>query len=72
MNYLMLLKSLSSIAKPLTELSNRDGGGGGMGGHGTMDVPPFWPPVFDILGIELDLFGVLFLIHQHQNDLLGY
>ena len=29
-------------------------------------------PLFDILGIELDLFGVLFLIHQHQNDLLGY
>ena len=66
----MLLKSLSSIAKPLTELPNW--GGGGVGGHGTMDVPPFWPPVFDILGIELDLFGVLFLIHRHQNDLLGY
>ena len=29
-------------------------------------------PFFDILGIELDLFGVLFLIHQYQNDLLGY
>ena len=28
-------------------------------------------PFFDILGIELDLFGVLFLIHWHQNDLLG-
>ena len=27
---------------------------------------------FDILRIELDLFGVFFLIHQHQNDLLGY
>ena len=29
-------------------------------------------PFFDILRIELDLFGVFFLIHQHQNDLLGY
>ena len=28
-------------------------------------------PFFDILGIERDLFGVLFLIHWHQNDLLG-
>ena len=38
---------------------------------GDMDVPPFWPPFFDILGIELDLYGVLFLIHWHQNDRLG-
>ena len=29
-------------------------------------------PFFDILRLELDLFGVFFLIHQHQNDLLGY
>ena len=29
-------------------------------------------PFFDILGIEHDLLGVIFLIHQHQNDLLGY
>ena len=28
-------------------------------------------PFFDILGIEQDVLGVLFLIHQHQNDLLG-
>ena len=28
-------------------------------------------PFFDIMGIELDLFWVLFLIHWHQNDLLG-
>ena len=26
-------------------------------------------PLFHILGSELDLFGVLFLIHWHQNDL---
>ena len=37
---------------------------------GDMDVPTFWP-FFDILGIEHDLFGVLLLIHQHQNDILG-
>ena len=29
-------------------------------------------PFFDIVGIEFDLFGVLFLIHQYQNDHLGY
>ena len=29
-------------------------------------------PFFDILGIELDLFGILFFTHQHQNNLLGY
>ena len=28
-------------------------------------------PIFDILGIEHDPFGVLFLIHRHQNNLLG-
>ena len=29
-------------------------------------------PFFDILRIEHDLFGVLFLIHQQQSYLLGY
>ena len=48
-------------------------GGGGyslyVGWYGCASV---LTPFFDIFGIEIDLFGVLFVIHQHQNDLLGY
>ena len=52
----------------------REGGGGGgysfyVGWYGCVAVLILF---FYILGIELDLLGVLFLIHLHQNYLFGY
>ena len=36
-------------------------------------APPALTPIFDLQRIENDLLGILFLIHQHQNDLFfGY
>ena len=34
-------------------------------------VPPFWPPFFDLLMIEHNLFGVLFLITNIETTFLG-
>ena len=35
-------------------------------------VPRFWPPFFTLAGSSTIFLGYFFLIHQHQNDLLGY
>ena len=51
-------------------------GGGGGGGYSLCDgwyiCAAVLTPFFHFGRIEHDLFGVFFLIHQHQNDLLGY
>ena len=52
---------------------NRSGSRGGYSLYvGLYGCAAVLTPFFDILGIELNLFGVFFLIHQHQNNLLGY
>ena len=70
----VVLHHLSNIwfHPSINALRSRGGGGGYSLCDGWYICAAVLTPFFHFGRIEHDLFGVFFLIHQHQNDLLGY